>query len=303
MLLTGGSGFIGRWAGAALLSSGNEVHIVSARAEIPEMLKNAHVHKADLLNPDIIAPLLAEIKPTHLLHFAWNAVPGVYWTSTDNYRWLAASFLLLQAFRDAGGKRAVMAGSCAEYDWSQASICQETTTALSRHGASLPYISCKLALGELLQRFGADAGMSTAWGRIFFQYGPFEHPNRLVSSVIRNLLQGEPALCTHGRQIRSFLHSADVGGAFAALLKSEVEGPVNIGAAEPVSIADVVGSIGATIGRPDLIRLGARAAPAGEPEVLLPDTERLRNELGWTPEFNLQSGLADTIAWWRANLT
>jgi len=298
-LLTGGTGFIGRWAGEKLLSSGNEVHIVTAREKIPEMLSGAHVHKADLLNPDAIAPLLAAIKPTHLLHFAWNAVPGQYWTSTDNYRWLATSLLLLQAFRDSGGRRAVMAGSCAEYDWGQASLCHETTTPLSRHGAALPYTSCKLAMRELLARFGEDAGISTAWGRIFFQYGPFEHPSRLVASVISSLLRGEPALCTHGRQIRSFLHAADVGGAFAALLESDVAGSVNIGAAEGLSIAALVNMIGAQIGRPELIRLGSREAPAGEPAILLPDTTRLRDEVGWAPRFDLESGLADSIAWWR----
>ncbi len=266
------------------------------------MLKGVDVHKADLLDPDAIAPLLAAIKPTHLLHFAWNASPGLYWTSTDNYRWLAASLHLLQAFRDAGGQRAVMAGSCAEYDWTQAGICHEATTPLSRHGAALPYTSCKLALREWLARFGADAGISTAWGRIFFQYGPFEHPNRLVASVIRSLLQGEPAFCSHGRQIRSFLHAADVGSAFAALLTSKVEGPVNIGAAEAISIAELAGMIGEQIGRPDLIRLGARDAPPGEPAILLPDTARLRDEVGWQPKSDLQSGLADTIAWWRENL-
>jgi nucleoside-diphosphate-sugar epimerase len=263
------------------------------------MLKATHVHKADLLDPQAIAPLLAAIKPTHLLHFAWNAAPGLYWTSTDNYRWLAASFHLLQAFRDAGGKRAVMAGSCAEYDWTQAGLCHETTTPLHRQGTALPYTSCKLALRELLARFSEDAGLSTAWGRIFFQYGPFEHPHRLAASIIRSLLRGEPALCTHGKQIRSFLHAADVGAAFAALLTSDVEGSVNIGAADAISIAELAGLIGEQIGRPDLIRLGARAAPEGEPAVLLPDIARLRDEVGWTQSFNLQSGLADTIAWWR----
>jgi nucleoside-diphosphate-sugar epimerase len=303
VLLTGGTGFIGRWAGEKLLRGGNELHIVSASGKIPAMLGGAHVHQADLLDLDAIVPLLTEIKPSHLLHFAWNAQPGQYWTSHDNYRWLGASLHLLQAFRDAGGKRAVMAGSCAEYDWGQGGLCHETATPLSRQGAALPYTSCKLALSQLLERFGADAEISTAWGRIFFQYGPFEHPSRLVSSVIRNLLQGEPALCTHGRQIRSFLHAADVGGAFAALLHSEVRGSINIGAAEAVSIAELVGMIGEQIGRPDLIRLGARPAPEGEPEILLPDTARLTNEAGWTPKYGLQSGLADTIAWWRENLT
>ena len=96
-----------------------------------------------------------------------------------------------------------------------------------------PYAECKIALQQTLADVGRTQGLSTAWGRIFFQFGPHEHPERLVASVIISLLSGREAPCTHGRQIRSFLHVADVGAAFAALLDSELEGAVNIGSGEP----------------------------------------------------------------------
>ncbi len=273
--------------------------VTSSQHTIPPPLAAAAVHVADLLNPETIRPLLQATRPTHLLHFAWTATPGVYWTSPDNRRWLAASTLLLREFCEVGGKRAVMAGSCAEYDWTAAGVCAEATSpTIARDGAT-PYAACKLELQEILRSIGRQAGISTAWGRIFFQYGPHEHESRLVSSVINALLRGAPALCSHGRQIRSFLHAADVGSAFAALLTSPVEGIVNIGAAEPISIAALIGMIGAQIGRPELIRLGARPAPADEPPVLLPATARLTDEVGWRPKFSLDLGIADTIAWWR----
>jgi nucleoside-diphosphate-sugar epimerase len=141
--------------------------------------------------------------------------------------------------------------------------------------------------------------MSTAWGRIFHQYGPYEHPDRLVASVIRQLLGGKVAECTHGRQIRNFLHVADVGSAFAALLDSAVEGPVNIGSQDRLVLAELIGLIAKRIGRPDLIRLGSRPASPGEPAVLAPDVGRLYDEVGWRPSFSLEDGLAETIAWWQ----
>ena len=78
--------------------------------------------------------------------------------------------------------------------------------------------------------------------------------------MILDLLSGREALCTHGRQIRSFLHVADAGAAFAALLDSDVEGPVNIGSGERISIAGMLERIARQIGRPDLLKLGARIA-------------------------------------------
>jgi nucleoside-diphosphate-sugar epimerase len=163
----------------------------------------------------------------------------------------------------------------------------------------MPYTECKIAMSRTLEEFGRAHRLSTAWGRIFFQYGPGEDPRRLVSSVINDLLAGREAACTHGRQIRSFLHVEDVGAAFAALLGAEVEGAVNIGSADRIAIGDLLERIAARIGRRDLLRLGARAAPPAEPPLLVPETARLREEVGFRPRWTLDAGLDDTILWWR----
>jgi nucleoside-diphosphate-sugar epimerase len=153
-----------------------------------------------------------------------------------------------------------------------------------------------------LEEYGDFHGISTAWGRIFFQYGPGEHRDRLIASVIVSLLAGREARCTHGRQIRSFLHVDDVGAAFAALLGSPVQGPVNVGSGERIAIADVLQRLADDIGRPELLKLGARPAPPGEPAVLVPDVDRLSAEVGWSPRRPLDEGLQETVRWWRARL-
>ncbi len=260
-------------------------------------------HVADLLSESQVDALLTRVAPSHLLHFAWIATPGIYWHSADNFRWLAASQSLLRKFRSLGGIRAVMAGSCVEYDWSKASVCSETSSPLADQSTALtPYAASKIALQKSLAQFSREEQLSSAWGRIFFQFGPHEHPDRLVPSVIRHLLKNEEALCTHGRQIRSFLHVADVGAAFAQLLDSDIQGPVNIGSDERIALADLIGRIAHEIGRPDLVRLGARSAPGDEPPLLVPDVHRLRDELQWRPQLSLNEGIRDAIAWWRGQL-
>jgi nucleoside-diphosphate-sugar epimerase len=307
VLVSGAGGFIGRWSVPALLRSGYEVHAVlsgNANRDVPAQLQGAKIHFADLLDDSHVDELTSEVKPSHLLHFAWIATPELYWNSAENFRWLAASERLLRGFRAHGGRRVLMAGSCAEYDWSRAEVCDELSSplAIAKNDPVSPYAACKIALQRTLDDFGRREQLSTAWGRIFFQFGPHEHPDRLVPSVICNLLLNREAPCSHGRQVRSFLHVADVGEAFAAVLDSELEGPVNIGSDERIALADLVERIGRQIGRPELLRIGARPAPPREPSLLVPEIHRLRDEARWRARFTLNDGLSDTIAWWRGRL-
>jgi nucleoside-diphosphate-sugar epimerase len=119
-----------------------------------------------------------------------------------------------------------------------------------------------------------------------------------VAYAIRSLLMGEPALCSDGKQILDFIHVEDAASALVALLESEVQGPVNIGSGNPVAVRDVLEEIGRELGRTELIRMGARAA-SSQPDRFWANNQRLVTEVGWSPQYNLASGIAQTIAWWR----
>ena len=293
VLVTGASGFIGHNAVGELSSQGHEVHAVSSRVKGEA---EARWHRADLLQPGTAAELINSVQPELLLHFAWYAEPGKYWTSPENVRWVEASLALLRAFQAAGGQRAVMAGTCAEYDWSVPGVMSEGGHPL---GPSTLYGHSKTALCEVAEAFAGETGLSFAWGRIFFLYGPREHPGRLVSSVARALVAGQEAKTSEGSQIRDFMHVADAAGAFAALLLSPVKSVVNIGSGEPVTVREVVEQIAAAAGRPDLVRAGALPQREGEPPEIVADASRLREEVGFARRHTLAEGVEDTVAWWR----
>ena len=187
------------------------------------------------------------------------------------------------------------AGTCFEYNWSYG-FCSEFLTPIK---PDTLYGTCKAALFDILNKFSENYGLSMACGRIFFIYGPREHPNRLVSSIVISLLNNQPALCTHGKQIRDFLHVEDVAASFVSLLKSDVEGPVNIASGIPVSVRDLANLIGKKVGRENLIRLGAISLPTEEAPLVVADINRLKNEVGWKPNYSLNDGLDDSIRWWK----
>ncbi len=296
VVLTGATGFVGRHAIAPLLAQGYEVHAVSSK-KISESRAGVIWHRTDLFDRAASAGMMAEIKPTHLLHFAWYAEPGKFWKSAENFRWVEASLGLLQAFAAAGGSRVVMAGTCAEYDWNYG-YCREDITPCK---PDTVYGVCKNALQSMLQAFSKERGLSSAWGRIFLLYGAHEAMPRLVPSVIQALLKGELARCSHGLQIRDFLHVQDVANAFVALLESNATGAVNIASGQPVLLKDIIDMIARMIERPALVRLGAIAA-GHEPKLLVGETVRLNTEVGWSPTLTLENGLRQTIDWWKTQI-
>jgi nucleoside-diphosphate-sugar epimerase len=296
VLVTGASGFIGRHVVSRLAERGHEVHAV-ARAADPA-IPAARWHAVDLLDPDARGDLAGRARAEMLLHLAWCADPATYRESPDNLAWTEASLELLRAFAAAGGSRAVLVGSVFEYDWA-GGICAESTTAL-RPGTL--YGTCKSALGTIVPAAGPALGLSCAWARVFWLYGPHEPRGRLVSSVIENLLEGRPASLSAGAQERDFLHVSDVAGALVALLDSEVEGHVNVGSGVAVPVRAVAERIGALVGRPELLSIGERPGGAHEVPLVVAHVERLTREVGFHPAFDLDRGLAHTIEWWRTAL-
>jgi nucleoside-diphosphate-sugar epimerase len=295
VLVTGGAGFIGRETLAPLAARGFEIHCVQRAA--PSAMQAARAgpaaryHLLDLLEGDL-GGLLDEIRPTHLLHMAWYIKPGAFWASPLNLDWAAVSLRLARAFTASGGHRAVVSGTCAEYDWNYSTL-HETETPLRPRTL---YGRAKASVHELLQAAAPELGLSLGWGRIFFPYGPFDQPGRLIADAIDRLSAGEVMPCTDGRNARAFIHVEDAAEALVSLLDSSLEGAVNIATAEVATVREVVATIAGLLHADGLAHFGARPDAPGEPPLLAADVGRLYRELGFTPKFSIGQGLAETVA-------
>ncbi len=289
VLLTGATGFIGSHVARELVARGYDVHAIGRSRGLDTAVT---WHSCDLLTPGAAVPLLRALLAESLLHLAWIATPGVFWSAPDNLDWVAATLQLFRAFADAGGRRAVLAGTCAEYDWSFDLLTEDETPLLPR----TLYGRAKAATGGLLLEAGAALGVAVAWGRVFFVYGPGEPPGRLVADLIAGLRENRPVDCTDGCQERDFIHVKDVASAFADILAGDFHGSVNIASGECRPVASLIGEIGRQTGRSELIRSGAIPLPAEAPRRLAASTRRLCDLIGFKPKFSLVDGVTDTLA-------
>ncbi|OQA32756.1 MAG: dTDP-6-deoxy-L-talose 4-dehydrogenase (NAD(+)) [Betaproteobacteria bacterium ADurb.Bin341] len=285
--VTGANGYIGRYVLPLLVARGHEVLAISNRVDQTDEAGLRWL-EADLLDTEACRRVMIENRSEGLLHLAWYAEHGKFWTAPENFAWMQTTSCLLEAFRDAGGRRAVLAGTCAEYDWSYG-YCVEDKTPLAPRSI---YGKCKDETRQFAEAFCQANGIGFAWARIFFPYGPGEPEARLLPSVLRSLCLGQPVKCSHGRQFRDFIHVSDAAAALTHLLvTSQKNGAFNIASGEPMRLGALVQLCANHFPEALPIEFGAVPVAADDPPMLVGSAEKLL-ESGWCPQISVDEGIA-----------
>jgi nucleoside-diphosphate-sugar epimerase len=258
VLLTGGTGFVGRQVLKRLVNQGCSVRAVVRGGAVPEGVEPWLTDDLFSAPEDSLAAACEGMDI--VIHVAWYAEPGKYLESPRNLDCLAGSLRLGRAAGAAGVRRFVGVGSCFEYDLT-ADLLQIDTPLQPR----TLYGAAKVAAYLTLSRLMALEGLSFAWCRLFYLYGEGEDARRLVPYLHAQLAAGVAAELTSGQQIRDFLDVTMAGQGIADVALSGVEGPLNICSGKPVTVADLARQIADEYGRRDLLRFGARADAIGDP--------------------------------------
>jgi nucleoside-diphosphate-sugar epimerase len=288
VLVTGATGFVGRYVLDRLLAEGHEVIALCSRARALPQHSAVQWEQADLLDPSHVTLLMQKVRPQGLIHLAWYAKHGLFWQAAENFDWCTATAHVLHAFHAAGGEKIVIAGTCAEYDLTQGVMSEDSTPT---HASSV-YGKCKDVTRQYVQQYGQQAGLNWVWGRVFFPYGPGEPATKLIPSVLHALAQSRTVACSHGQQLRDYLHVSDVAGALVHLLMHpQANGVFNIGSGQATRLMDIVNMCTQAFASPSPVQFGAIAVSPDEPPLIVADTHKLQ-ATGWRPEVSLQDGLA-----------
>ena len=285
VLLTGASGFIGRHLAKKLSHNGTDYLTIGRHPT--DNHKNV---RFDLLSSEDLLPILKKIKPTHLIHLAWYAEHGKYWESPLNIDWLMATTRLIEAFCQSGGKHALVAGTCAEYDW-RYGFCVEDLTPLN---PGTLYGTAKNTTHSLSSYICSNYGVGLSWARIFFPYGAGESRKRLIPSLFDVFCTEKKPFGVNKHVYRDLLHVSDVAEAINLCSTKETEGAVNICSGQPLRLESIVSTVASLCNRtPDGV-LSLESNRVGEPLLLVGDKQKLKN-LGWEQKVSFENGIQDYL--------
>lgn len=300
ILVTGGSGFLGRYVVAELRSHGYD-DVVAPRHADYDLTRDAHVER-----------MFAELRPTQVVHLAAR-VGGIGYNrahpGTSFYETLAMGLNVLEYGRQAGVEKIVAVSSVCAYPRDVPMPMREDDLwAGYPEATNAPYGLAKKMLGVQGQAYQEEFGMCVVTLLQANLYGPGDNfdprSSHVIPALIRKCVEAKEAgdqeieVWGTGTASREFLYVADAARAIRmALARYESAEPVNVGSGTETTIRDLVARIAAATGFAGSVRWDT-SKPDGQPRRLL-DTSRARDRFGFAAEVSLEDGLAATVEWYR----
>ena len=303
LLVTGGAGFIGSTYVRRHLAERPDDEIVvldkltyAGRRENLEGRDSERITfvEGDIADPGRVAEAIAGCEA--VVNFAAESHvdrsitdPGAF-IQTDVY----GTYVLLEAARDAGIRHLQIST-----DEVYGSIAEGSFTESSPIEPSSPYSASKaggdLLVGAFQRTYGADALIVRASNN----YGPFQHPEKLIPLMVLNALAGDRLpVYGDGMQVRNWLFTEDFAAAIDVVLAAGESGEVyNVGGPEELPNIEVVKRILDLTGR-DTSLIDHVTDRLGHDRRYSLSSERTE-ELGWRAEVGFEEGIARTVEWYR----
>lgn len=173
-----------------------------------------------------------------------------------------------------------------------------------------PYAASKAAADHLVRAYHHTYGLPTLTSNCSNNYGPYQHPEKLIPLMILNALQGKPLpVYGDGRQVRDWLYVGDHCSALTAILERGVPGQTyNIGGNNERSNLAIINSLCAHLdglhpqGAPHARLITHVADRPGHDRRYAIDASKLARELAWAPRTHVDEGLALTVHWYLDHL-
>jgi UDP-glucose 4-epimerase len=292
VLVTGGSGFIGRHAVSSLTAAGAHVRVIDLR---PHPDPDVDIVVGDIGDPDALeAAFAAGIDSVVHLAAVTSVLRSIEQPDLTFATNVAGTHAVLEAARAAGAGALVFASTNAVTGPMDAPAIVETATLRPL----TPYGATKAAAEMLMSAYTAVYGLRCVCLRLTNVYGPgMQAKDSIVARLMRAIhLERDFEIYGDGRQVRDYVHAADVmSGVRLGLEREDWHGPVVIGSGTSLSVLEVLDAVRSVTGATLSVHHGP--ARPGEMPAVIVDPSRAR-AAGWAPQFDFESGLRGVWEEW-----
>lgn len=326
-LVTGGAGFIGGNFVLRAVAQGVKVVNLDALTYAGNLdtlasVQDSPLHvfvQGDIGDRDLVAKLLAEHQPDAVVNFAAESHvdrsidgPGAFIQTN-----VVGTLGLLEATRDywkalEGERREHFRFLHVSTDEVYGSLGDTGKfTETTPYAPNSPYSASKAASDHLVRAFHHTYGLPVLTTNCSNNYGPYHFPEKLIPLIIARALAGEPLpVYGDGKNVRDWLFVGDHCSAIRTVLeKGRVGETYNVGGNAEKQNIEVVHTICAlldarvprTDGKPRSIQITFVADRPGHDRRYAIDASKLREELGWEPEYTFEQGIEETVDWYLSN--
>lgn len=289
IVITGATGFIGSHLVTSLLSSGHEL-IALGRNDGGDSSNPQFRHLTYSLG-EILPVALISFEPEILIHLAWEGIPDFLpemclKNVSDQGRFINEISKLDSI------KKVIATGTCMEYG-SKTGICS-----VEERNKPHSYFSwAKQAVADFLKITSNSRNFKLVWFRVFYVYGPGQRAASLIPTLISKFKKGESPSLNNPFAANDYVYIRDVVNAFQrAISDPKAEGTFNLGSGKVTPAYKISGIVEQLITNQDAISKGFEGGtPVTSGAEFYADIEPAESGLGWTPQWSLNDGIAETI--------
>jgi dTDP-glucose 4,6-dehydratase len=309
LLVTGGAGFIGsnfvRWwaqerpadtvvAFDALTYAGNRATLEGVNA--------AFVH-GDIGDLDTVSDALREHKIDVIVNFAAESHnsyaitnPGVFFRTN-----VVGTQVLCEAARRVGVARLHHVSTCEVYGDLPLDT-DEMFTEESPYRPRTPYNASKAGGDHAVRAYHETFGLPISITNCANNYGAYQFPEKVIPLFTTLALNDDPLpMYASTENRREWIHALDHCRAIARVIDDGKDGETyHVGTGEERSVEQIADAILAALGKPQSLKTIVPDRPGHDRRYVL-DSSKIARELGWTPEVDFATGLAETVQWYADN--
>jgi len=322
LLVTGGAGFIGSNFIHRFVAGNPGCRVVNLdlltyagnlkNLTVVEQNSNYRFVKGDIADAALVASILADEKVDAVVHFA--AESHVDRSISGPEIFVRTNVLGTQVLLEESRKH-WQSGIVKDFRYYQIST-DEVYGSLGESGyfteetplaANSPYSASKAGADLLVRAYHETFGLPTLITRCSNNYGPFHFPEKLIPLLIANIIANQPLpVYGDGKNVRDWLHVQDHAAAIECVLKGAAPGSVyNIGGNnewQNIAIVELVcdlldSRLGREPGSNRQLITFVKDRPGHDRRYAI-DASKLKRDLGWSPAYTFETGIAETIDWY-----